>query len=65
MKRVTQITDMTKAVITDSLASVAIENVCDNIQEEIQQEYNSISRHIVLSWAGDFPIEIQKTFYCT
>jgi 5-methyltetrahydrofolate--homocysteine methyltransferase len=61
--RVTQITDMTKAVIIDSLASVAIENVCDNIQEEIQQEYNKYFQTYRFSPGyGDFPIEIQKDF---
>ncbi len=61
--RVTQITDMTKAVIIDSLASVAIEKICDNIQDEILEEYSGYFQTYRYSPGyGDFPIEIQKDF---
>ncbi len=63
--RVTQIMDMTKAVIIDSLASVAIENVCDCIQDEIQEENSNFYQTFRFSPGyGDFPIEIQKDFLC-
>lgn len=61
--RVTQVTDMTKAVIIDSLASVAIEQICDNIQEEIADEFKNY--HLTFRYSpgyGDFPIELQKDF---
>lgn len=61
--RVTQITDMTKAVIIDSLASVAIEKVCDNIQDDIMEEFCGYFQTYRFSPGyGDFPIEIQKDF---
>lgn len=61
--RVTQITDMTKAVIIDSLASVAIEKVCDNIQDDIMEEFSGYFQTYRYSPGyGDFPIEIQKDF---
>lgn len=61
--RVTQITDMTKAVIIDSLASVAIEKICDNIQDDIMEEFSGYFQTYRYSPGyGDFPIEIQKDF---
>ncbi len=61
--RVTQITDMTKAVIIDSLASVAIEKICDNIQDNIMEEFSGYFQTYRYSPGyGDFPIEIQKDF---
>lgn len=61
--RVTQITDMTKAIIIDSLASVAIEKICDNIQVDIMEEFRGYFQTYRYSPGyGDFPIEIQKDF---
>ena len=61
--RVTQITDMAKAVIIDSLASVAIEKICDNIQDDIMEEFSGYFQTYRYSPGyGDFPIEIQKDF---
>lgn len=61
--RVSQISDMTKTVIIDSLASIAIEQVCNLVEEEIREkfsEYNQTWRYS--PGYGDFPIEIQKDF---
>ena len=59
--KLTQYSDMTKAIIADSVASVAIEILCDNIAEEIKEkfpEYNQTTRFS--PGYGDFPIEMQK-----
>lgn len=61
--RVSQLSDMTKTVIIDSLASVAIEQVCNLVEEEIREKFLEFNQ----TWRyspgyGDFPIEIQKDF---
>jgi 5-methyltetrahydrofolate--homocysteine methyltransferase len=61
--RTAQLEDMTRAVIINSLASVAIEQVCDFAESEIRKEYPES----FMTWRfspgyGDFPIEIQGDF---
>ena len=62
-----QIKDMAKAVILDSCASSAIENVCNNIQEMIENSNefkNMYSTDRFSPGYGDMPLECQKTL-CT
>lgn len=59
--RQTEINDMTKAVIMDALASVAVEQVCDSIEEKLAEELQGW----YLTWRfgvgyGDFPLSLQK-----
>lgn len=59
--RQTEIRDMTMAVIMDALASVAIEQVCDTIEEKLAQEMKGW----YFTWRfgvgyGDFPLSLQK-----
>lgn len=59
--RKTEIQDMAKAVIMDALASVAIEQVCDTIEEKLAQQMEGW----YLTWRfgvgyGDFPLALQK-----
>lgn len=61
--RKAQITDITKALIIDSLASAGIESVCNQIDELIVSEYPDY----YTTWRfspgyGDFPISIQRSF---
>lgn len=54
---------MEKALITDSLASAAIEQVCEEAEKEIQNVYS----HYFYTWRfspgyGDFPLEVQGEF---
>jgi len=61
--RKTQVNDMTRTVIMDSLASVAVEQVCNKIEELIKNElaaYNQTWRFGV--GYGDLPLEIQGDF---
>ena len=61
--RKTQVNDMTRAVIIDSLASVAVEQVCNKIEEFIKNdlaEYNQTWRFGV--GYGDLPLNIQGDF---
>ncbi len=59
--KLTQYTDMAKAVIADSIASVAIEILCDNIAEEIKEKFPEYHQTTRFSPGyGDFPIEMQK-----
>lgn len=54
---------MTCAVVTDSMASAAIEQVCDAAEAEIIKEF--AGRYTTWRFSpgyGDFPLEIQRTF---
>lgn len=59
--RKAQLEDMSKAIVVNSLSSVAIEQVCDRAEEEI---YTSLP-HCYKTWRyspgyGDLPITLQK-----
>ena len=59
--RISQISDMARAVVMDSLASVAVEQVCnafDKIIAEKDSDYNMTFRFS--PGYGDYPIELQK-----
>ncbi len=61
--RMSQVTDMAKAVVMDSMASVAIEQVCTKVDDIMANEYKDYN----LTWRfspgyGDYPIELQETF---
>lgn len=57
------VTDMTSSLITDSMASAMIEQVCNKVEAVIKNELNIEN----MTWRfspgyGDFPIDIQKKF---
>lgn len=61
--RMLEAVDMTKAMITDCLASAGIEQVCDEVDKIIKDvagEYNQTWRYS--PGYGDLPIEIQTDF---
>lgn len=61
----TQITDMAKALIMDSCASAAIENVCDNFESDLRQEYTKKGLYLTDRFSpgyGDMPISQQAGF---
>lgn len=61
--RVTQLEDMAKAVIMDSLASVAVEQVCDKAELIIKQEFPECYQTFRFGVGyGDLPITQQKDF---
>ncbi len=58
-----QLSDLTSALATDSLASAAIEQVCNIVEEEIRDKVAPLN----MTWRfspgyGDLPIEIQRDF---
>ena len=58
-----QLLDMAQAVIVDSMASAAIEQVCDEVEMIIKKQYSDYE----FTWRfgpgyGDFPIELQDNF---
>lgn len=58
-----QIEDIIKAVAFDALASQAIEQVCDLVEDEIRKEYpHSFLTSRFSPGYGDLPIEIQDEF---
>lgn len=61
-----QITDMASAVITDALASAAIEQLCDYLQDRIAE--NSKGYHLTERFSpgyDDLPLDTQKDFLLT
>ncbi len=64
--RTAQHTDMTRAVIYDAMASVAIEQVCNKVDEIIKNEYFPFNQTWRFSPGyGDFSIETQAEFLNT
>ncbi|MGN0316678.1 MAG: vitamin B12 dependent-methionine synthase activation domain-containing protein [Lachnospira sp.] len=63
MLRIYQFSDMTKAVVADSLASVAVEQVCDKVETIIREEYNQYYQTFRFGIGyGDLPISCQRDF---
>ena len=61
--RVAQISDMASAVVLDSMASVAIEQVCRQVDGLIAELFpESYLTFRFSPGYGDYPIELQKTF---
>ncbi|MCD8143918.1 MAG: vitamin B12 dependent methionine synthase, activation domain protein [Oscillospiraceae bacterium] len=61
----TQVTDMARALILDSCASTAIENVCDNFEGELRAQYEARGQFLTDRFSpgyGDMPIEQQRDF---
>lgn len=61
--RKTQIVDMAKAVVLDSFASVAVEQVCNLLDEIIAEKYEG--EFITFRFSpgyGDYPISLQEKF---
>lgn len=59
--RISQISDMARAVVMDSLASVAVEQVCNTFDKIIAEKYGDYNMTFRFSPGyGDYPIEMQK-----
>ena len=59
--RVSKISDMSRAVVLDSLAAAAIEQVCDEVERRIAAEVPE--RYFTFRFSpgyGDYPLETQK-----
>lgn len=63
MLRIEQVKDMSKAVVLDTLASVAIEQVCQKFDAFIAETFPDRYQTFRFSPGyGDYPIEMQKYF---
>lgn len=61
--RQAQVEDMAKAVVLDSLASVAIEQVCDKLEGQIAEDFPGFYKTWRFSPGyGDLPIDVQGDF---
>ncbi len=63
--RRTQITDMAEAVVIDSCASCAIENVCNNWQKQTEERLKESHRYATDRFSpgyGDLPLTMQREF---
>lgn len=60
--RISQISDMARAVVLDSFASVAVEQLCMKADEQIAEKYPEYNMTFRFSPGyGDYPIVLQKT----
>lgn len=61
--RMAEISDMAKALVLDVLSSVAIENVCNQVDSIVEEEYPQYYQTWRFSAGyGDFPIDVQRDF---
>lgn len=61
--RINQISDMAKAVVLDSFSSVAVEQVCNRVDEIIAEKYDGYYMTFRFSPGyGDYPISLQQDF---
>ena len=61
--RISQISDMARAVVLDSFASVAVEQVCQKVDEILAEKYSG--KYMTFRFSpgyGDYPIEMQKEY---
>ncbi len=60
-----ELTDMGKALIFDCCMSAAVENVCDNLQEKLEKDYQGRGLFLTDRYSpgyGDLPITVQRDF---
>lgn len=63
MIRISQISDMARAVVLDSFSSVAVEQVCRELDKALAEQYPEYNFTFRYSPGyGDYPVELQKTF---
>lgn len=63
LMRKLQVTDMPKALLTDAMSGVAIEQICDDFQEELMIRFPDRKQTMRYSPGyGDLPLAIQKDF---
>jgi 5-methyltetrahydrofolate--homocysteine methyltransferase len=61
--KIAQITDMSRAVVLDAMASSAIESVCARLEKQIARE--NAGRYLTWRFSpgyGDYPIELQSLY---
>ncbi len=60
LMRVYKVSDMTRAVVCDSMASALAEQICDEAQKEITKKINGYTTWRFSCGYGDFPLKTQK-----
>lgn len=61
-----QITNMPKALLTDAMAGAAIEQICNDFQEELQERFPAMQQTMRYSPGyGDLPLELQRELLAT
>lgn len=61
--RINQISDMAKAVVLDSFSSVAVEQVCNKVDELVAEQYDGWKMTFRFSPGyGDYPLSLQQDF---
>ena len=61
-----QITNMPKALLTDAMAGAAIEQICNDFQEDLQARFPDMQQTMRYSPGyGDLPLDLQKDLLAT
>lgn len=58
-----QVTDLARALVLDSAASAAIENVCDNLEADLRREFEARGLFLTDRFSpgyGDLPLSLQR-----
>lgn len=58
-------TNLTKALILDSCATTAVEEICDIIEEEVRKNAGNDNKDITFRYSpgyGDLPLDVQNSF---
>ncbi|MGL4742253.1 MAG: methionine synthase [Sarcina sp.] len=66
--RLVQRSNLTKAIILDSIATAYVEDVCDRIEKDIYDEYKVRNKSLSFRYSpgyGDLGLEIQRNFVDT
>lgn len=61
----TQVSDMARALILDSCASAAVENICNNLEADLRRQVEAQGRFLTDRYSpgyGDLPIALQGAF---
>ena len=61
-------TNLTKALILDSCATTAVEEVCDIVEEEVRKKAENDNMDITFRYSpgyGDLPLDVQNSFLRT
>lgn len=61
----TEVTNLSDAVIMDICASTAVENVCNNFEDDLRQEVEAGGQYLTDRYSpgyGDLPLETQRAF---
>ena len=66
--RRTEVTDMSRALMLDACASAAVENLCDQVQQQLVEQFAAQGDYLTDRFSpgyGDLPLSLQKPLCAT